>query len=627
MVKEFTYCLLLAPLISAFVSMLPMVKYRNYLLYANVFFIGIGFVASIVILQSFLANKTQIEQYLLFNWLSILSLNIDISLQVDILASVMLFLVYTVSWVVHLYSIGYMQNDAGIMRFFCYLGLFTFAMTILVLADNFLLLFFGWEGVGLVSYLLIGFYYTKESAIAAGLKAFLVNRVSDLALLVGMGILIFMAGDFSYNAIFALKEQFDHSSLQLALLLIFIGAMGKSAQLPLHVWLPDSMEGPTPISALIHAATMVTAGVYLICRLSPLYEMAPFVGSIIQIIGLLTALFLGLIGLVANDIKRIIAYSTLSQLGYMVTIAGAGGYSVAIFHLLTHGFFKALLFLGAGQVIVALHHEQDIRKMGGLRTKLPFTYIAMLVGSLALAGFPGTAGFYSKELILLSLASSNSLIDQISYYLLSLGVLITTGYSFRLMFVVFHGEGTTKVHAIPRSMSISLILLIAGSLLFGIWFFYKITHGLFSAVIVDRDLFSRQLQLMHGSFEVFLHGFVTSAFALFVVGLILCYLVYIKKKEIPELVSLFWPEKLLAKGYGFDILYLNILVPIYLQLSKFLWLFVDLLFVDSILVNGSSGLFKSSSCLLRYLYNGKIVYYIFYIICFVALYIGVRHTL
>ena len=360
----------------------------------------------------------------------------------------MMIVVNFVSLMVHIYTIGYMHKDPGYHRFFCYISLFTFAMLSLVMSNNFLQLFFGWEAVGVMSYLLIGFWYTKESAIKANFKAFIINRIGDMFLILGIALLFSIFGTLDYEHIFnnaesitsntvKLSSSFEISSLTLACLLLFGGAMGKSAQMPLHVWLPDSMEGPTPISALIHAATMVTAGVFMLARMSPLFELSTSALSFVLIIGSITAISTGLLGLVQYDIKRVIAYSTLSQLGYMVVAAGVSAYSASLFHLMTHAFFKALLFLAAGSVIVALHHEQDIRKMGGLKSKLPITYITSLIGSLALIGFPGFSGFFSKDALIEAVSHSSVYASEFAYYCVLIGVLITSLYTFRLFFLVF----------------------------------------------------------------------------------------------------------------------------------------------------------------------------------------------
>ena len=384
----------------------------------------------------------------IYNWMTVGTLKMEVGFQIDSLSAMMMCVVTFVSLMVHIYTIGYMKDDEGYNRFFSYISLFTFAMLMLVMANNFLQLFFGWEAVGLVSYLLIGFWYTRPTAIFANMKAFLVNRVGDFGFILGIGLLLAYAGTMNYQEVFAKRADLalltlpgsDWMLLTVACICLFIGAMGKSAQFPLHVWLPDSMEGPTPISALIHAATMVTAGIFMVARMSPLFELSDTALSFVLVIGSITALFMGFLGIIQNDIKRVVAYSTLSQLGYMTVALGSSAYSVAVFHLMTHAFFKALLFLGAGSVIIGMHHDQDIRNMGGLRKYMPITWITSLIGSLALIGTPFFSGFYSKDSIIEAVHASNLPGHEVVYYMVLAGVFITAFYSFRLYFLVFHGE-------------------------------------------------------------------------------------------------------------------------------------------------------------------------------------------
>ncbi|MGI4855426.1 MAG: NADH-quinone oxidoreductase subunit L [Janthinobacterium lividum] len=384
----------------------------------------------------------------IYEWMNVGPLKLEVGFLVDSLTALMMCVVTFVSLMVHIYTIGYMADDDGYQRFFCYISLFTFAMLMLVMSNNFLQLFFGWEAVGLVSYLLIGFWYTRPTAIYANMKAFLVNRVGDFGFILGIGLLLANAGSLNYGDIFAHREALaaltfpgtHWSLLTVACICLFIGAMGKSAQFPLHVWLPDSMEGPTPISALIHAATMVTAGIFMVARMSPLFELSDAALSFILVIGAITALFMGFLGLVQNDIKRVIAYSTLSQLGYMTVALGASAYPVAVFHLMTHAFFKALLFLAAGSVIIGMHHDQDMRNMGGLRKYMPITWITSLVGSLALIGTPFFSGFYSKDSIIDAVRESHLPGAGFAYFAVLFSVFITALYAFRMYFLVFHGE-------------------------------------------------------------------------------------------------------------------------------------------------------------------------------------------
>ncbi|NHZ65083.1 NADH-quinone oxidoreductase subunit L [Massilia genomosp. 1] len=392
----------------------------------------------------------------IYNWMTVGKIKMEVGFQIDSLSAMMMCVVTFVSLMVHIYTIGYMAEDEGYNRFFAYISLFTFAMLMLVMANNFLQLFFGWEAVGLVSYLLIGFWYTRPTAIYANMKAFLVNRVGDFGFILGIGLLLAFAGSMNYKEVFdqagalSLKTLpgSDWMLLSVACICLFIGAMGKSAQFPLHVWLPDSMEGPTPISALIHAATMVTAGIFMVARMSPLFELSDTALSFVLVIGSITALFMGFLGIIQNDIKRVVAYSTLSQLGYMTVALGSSAYSVAVFHLMTHAFFKALLFLGAGSVIIGMHHDQDIRNMGGLRKYMPITWITALLGSLALIGTPFFSGFYSKDSIIEAVHASTIWGSGFAYFAVMAGVFVTAFYSFRMYFLVFHGEERFgKAHA------------------------------------------------------------------------------------------------------------------------------------------------------------------------------------
>jgi len=409
-------------------------------------------ILALVVFNYHVLEQGEVFNQNLYTWMQIGGLNISVGFLVDNLTSVMLVVVSFVSLMVHIYTIGYMHDDKGYTKFFSYISLFTFSMFMLVMSNNFMQLFFGWEAVGLVSYLLIGFWHHKESAVEANLKAFLVNRVGDFGFLLGIGLVLAFSGSLDYMEVFASLDNTMNQQLwgldliTVICLLLFVGAMGKSAQVPLHVWLPGSMEGPTPISALIHAATMVTAGIFMVSRMSPMFELSDVALTVVMVVGAITALFMGLLGIVQNDIKKVVAYSTLSQLGYMTVALGVSAYSVAIFHLMTHAFFKALLFLGAGSVIVAMHHEQDIRKMGGLRKKMPITYWTGLIGTLALIGFPGFAGFYSKDMIIEAVHFSSLPYAEWVYYAVVAGVFITAFYSFRMFFLVFHGKSRVDNH-------------------------------------------------------------------------------------------------------------------------------------------------------------------------------------
>ncbi|MHB9086889.1 MAG: NADH-quinone oxidoreductase subunit L, partial [Thiobacillus sp.] len=411
--------------------------------------VAVSLIASVLVFQDVLAGHT--FNGTVYTWMVLGDLRFEVGFLIDALTVMMMLVVTFVSLMVHIYTIGYMQDDPGYQRFFSYISLFTFSMLMLVMSNNFLQLFFGWEAVGLVSYLLIGFWYTRETAIYANLKAFLVNRVGDFGFILGIGLVLAHFGSLDYAAVFAMAPSLANETITLwpdapwmlmtvIGILLFIGAMGKSAQFPLHVWLPDSMEGPTPISALIHAATMVTAGIFMVARMSPLYELSDVALSFIMVIGAITALFMGFLGIVQNDIKRVVAYSTLSQLGYMTVALGASAYSVAVFHLMTHAFFKALLFLAAGSVIIAMHHNQDIRYMGGLKKYMPITWVTSLIGSLALIGTPFLSGFYSKESIIEAVKLSHLPVADLAYWAVLIGVFVTAFYSFRMYFLVFHGK-------------------------------------------------------------------------------------------------------------------------------------------------------------------------------------------
>ncbi|HJX57269.1 MAG TPA: NADH-quinone oxidoreductase subunit L, partial [Thiobacillus sp.] len=406
-------------------------------------------IASVLVFQDVLAGHTY--NGTVYTWMVLGDLRFEVGFLIDSLTAMMMLVVTFVSLMVHVYTIGYMRDDPGYQRFFSYISLFTFSMLMLVMSNNFLQLFFGWEAVGLMSYLLIGFWYTRETAIYANLKAFLVNRVGDFGFILGIGLVLAYFGSLDYATVFARAPSLASETITLwpgtpwmlmtvIGILLFIGAMGKSAQFPLHVWLPDSMEGPTPISALIHAATMVTAGIFMVARMSPLFELSDVALSFIMVIGAITALFMGFLGMVQNDIKRVVAYSTLSQLGYMTVALGASAYSVAVFHLMTHAFFKALLFLAAGSVIIAMHHNQDIRYMGGLKKYMPITWITSLIGSLALIGTPFLSGFYSKESIIEAVRLSHLPAAYLAYWAVLIGVFVTAFYSFRMYFLVFHGK-------------------------------------------------------------------------------------------------------------------------------------------------------------------------------------------
>src|SRR5574340_966763 len=523
--------------------------------------VAISFIASWVVFQDVLIGNTFNGS--VYTWMALGNLRFEVGFLIDPLSAMMMLVVTFVSLMVHVYTIGYMRDDPGYQRFFSYISLFTFSMLMLVMSNNFLQLFFGWEAVGLVSYLLIGFWYTKESAIYAGLKAFLVNRVGDFGFILGIGLVLAYFGTLDYATVFVSAPALADTTITLLPgtpwllmtvigILLFIGAMGKSAQFPLHVWLPDSMEGPTPISALIHAATMVTAGIFMVARMSPLFELSDVALSFMMVIGAITALFMGLLGIVQNDIKRVIAYSTLSQLGYMTVALGASAYSVAVFHLMTHAFFKALLFLAAGSVIIAMHHNQDIRYMGGLKKYMPITWITALIGSLALIGTPFLSGFYSKESIIEAVKLSHLPGSDIAYWAVLAGVFVTAFYSFRMYFLVFHGKerfhqghahgnepdphlhdhhGGTP-HETPWVITGPLLALALPSLAIGYMTIEPMLFGDFfgNAIYVsDRHPVMYELnQEFHGAVAMGLHAVMTLPFWLAVAGVALAALFYLK---------------------------------------------------------------------------------------------------
>jgi NADH-quinone oxidoreductase subunit L len=531
----------------------------------------------------------------LFTWMVVDSFAVDWALRVDSLSTVMMFVVSFISFLIHVYSIGYMAHDESIPRFFAYLSFFTFAMLMLVTSDNLLQLYFGWEGVGVASYLLIGFWYTRASACAAAIKAFLVNRVGDFGLALGVATAFFVFDSIAYDDIFRAVPEMANTQLQvfgtsfdtltLIAVLLFVGAMGKSAQLPLHTWLPDAMEGPTPVSALIHAATMVTAGVFLVARFSPLFEYTPDALALVTFIGATTAFFAATIGLVQNDIKRVIAYSTCSQLGYMFAATGVGAYAAGIFHLYTHAFFKALLFLGAGSVIHAMSDEQDMRKMGGIWRKLPVTYAVMWVGTLALVGFPGTAGFFSKDAIVEATWASHGALSAYAFWMLVVAAVLTAFYSGRLMFMTFHGEPRADAHTMehvhesPPVMVVPLLVLAIGAVLAG-WLGLGMLdpEGEWWAGAIFTRPENRVLEAIHH-----VPAFVKLAPLLaLILGLGLAWLFYIRMPELPDrLAATFRPVyRFLVGKWYFDELYDALFVRPALALGRALWRGFDLGVID-----------------------------------------------
>ena len=563
-------------------------------------------------------NSNPPESVHIFNWINSGNLNASWYLKFDTLTSVMLVVVTSVSSLVHIYSIGYMSHDPHQYRFFSYLSFFTFAMLMLVTSDNLLQLFFGWEGVGLASYLLIGFWYEKPSANAAAMKAFVVNRIGDFGFLLGIATIYLAVGSVNFDEIFQNIDKVDTNIINMACLLLFMGAMGKSAQLFLHTWLPDAMEGPTPVSALIHAATMVTAGIFLVARCSPIFENSQLILSFIIIIGSSTAFFAATVGLVQNDIKRIIAYSTCSQLGYMFVALGVGAYQVAIFHLFTHAFFKALLFLGSGSVIHAMSDEQDIRKMGGLYKVIPFTWISMIIGTLALTGAPLFSGYYSKDAIIESAFMSHSFGHDYAFYLLVFSALLTSFYSWRLIFLTFHGKTRAsqdvlaKAHESPLSMTIPLFILSLGALFSGYFFFdFFVSHDLIG--LWGNSIFTAPgnhiLEEIHHS-PLWVKKI---PLIMMLLGLSLAIIFYIIFKSLPSYLSKRFSiiyNFFLNKWY-FDEFYDFLLVKPLKKIGLFLWLYFDKKIIDGLGPDGVSSLVLVLSRQISKFQTGYVYHYAF----------------
>jgi len=613
--------------------------------------VGIACALSFVVLYQMYWGGAPAENISVYTWAVTDGLRMEIGFLVDRLTALMMVVVTFVSLMVHVYTIGYMHDDPGYQRFFSYISLFTFAMLMLVMANNFLQLFFGWEAVGLVSYLLIGFWYKRETAIFANLKAFLVNRVGDFGFLLGIAAVVLFTNSLDYAEVFRQADGIARQTIEIIpgqpwnamtviCILLFIGAMGKSAQAPLHVWLPDSMEGPTPISALIHAATMVTAGIFMVARMSPLYELSVTALGVVIVIGAITAFFMGLLGLIQNDIKRVVAYSTLSQLGYMTVALGASAYGAAIFHLMTHAFFKALLFLAAGSVIIAMHHEQDIRKMGGIRKYMPVTYWTSLVGSLALIGAPGLSGFFSKDLLIEAVHQSHWLetdvwIYWIAYLSVLLGVFVTALYSFRMFFLVFHGEermdAETKshLHETPWVVTVPLVLLAIPSAVIG-WITVEpiLFGGFFGDSIVvlpENDVLARLgTDFWHGSLGLVTHAVVTPVFWLAVAGVAAAWFMYLKRPDIPE--TLYRKFKglyvLLDRKYYFDDLWIRGFAGGGRRLGDMLWKRGDQFLIDGVLVNGTANSIARLAGVLRQLQSGYLYTYAFAMIIGLTMLLG-----
>jgi NADH-quinone oxidoreductase subunit L len=582
----------------------------------------IAFVLSAMTLQSVALDGAHFNETL-YTWMVVGSLKMEVGFLVDGLTAMMMCVVTFVSLMVHLYTVGYMEEDEGYNRFFAYISLFTFSMLMLVMSNNLLQLFFGWEAVGLVSYLLIGFWFNKPTAIFANMKAFLVNRVGDFGFILGIGLIVAFAGTLNYTEVFAKAPELaamgfpgtDWMLVTVICIGLFIGAMGKSAQFPLHVWLPDSMEGPTPISALIHAATMVTAGIFMVARMSPLFELSDTALNFILAIGAITALFMGFLGIIQNDIKRVVAYSTLSQLGYMTVALGASAYSVAVFHLMTHAFFKALLFLGAGSVIMGVHHNQDIRWMGGLRKYMPITWITSLLGSLALIGTPLFAGFYSKDSIIEAVHASSLPAAGFASFAVLAGVFVTAFYSFRMYFLVFHGKERFdqnpdahhgdhhghddhhhdhKPHESPWVVTLPLVLLAIPSVVIGFlaiepMLFGEFFHGVLQVDTQRHGAMVELEEMFHGPWQMAMHAFTTLPFWLAAAGVLSSYLMYMVFPAVPAAIkrTLMPVYTLLENKYYLDWINENIIARGARALGVGLWKVGDQTIIDGAVVNGS----------------------------------------
>jgi NADH-quinone oxidoreductase subunit L len=577
----------------------------------------------------------------IYEWMVIGDLKMEVGFMVDGLTAMMMCVVTFVSLMVHIYTIGYMEDDAGYNRFFAYISLFTFSMLMLVMSNNLLQLFFGWEAVGMVSYLLIGFWFNKSTAIFANMKAFLVNRVGDFGFILGIGLIVAYAGTMNYTEVFAKAGELgtigfpgtDWMLITVICICLFIGAMGKSAQFPLHVWLPDSMEGPTPISALIHAATMVTAGIFMVARMSPLYELSDTALNFVMVIGAITALFMGFLGIIQNDIKRVVAYSTLSQLGYMTVALGASAYSVAVFHLMTHAFFKALLFLGAGSVIIGMHHNQDIRWMGNVRKYMPITWITSLLGTLALIGTPLFSGFYSKDSIIEAVHLSNLPASGFAHFAVLAGVFVTSFYSFRLYFLVFHGEerydqnpdahhddhhghGDGKPHESPWVVTVPLLLLAIPSVVIGYLTIEPLVFGDFFADAIHVDAaahpaMARFAEAFHGPLAMALHAFSTAPLYLALAGFVAAWYMYLINPAVPAALAraLRLIVVVLENKYYMDWINENIIARGARAIGVGLWKGGDRGVIETGVVNASWKLVGAVASVVRRLQSGYLYHY------------------
>ena len=612
----------------------------------------VAFILSAMTLSKVMGGASFNES--LYTWMVVGGLKMEVGFMIDSLTAMMMCVVTFVSLMVHIYTIGYMEEDEGYNRFFAYISLFTFSMLMLVMSNNLLQLFFGWEAVGLVSYLLIGFWYNKPTAIFANMKAFLVNRVGDFGFIIGIGLIAAYTGTLNYTELFAKAGELaqidfpwyifgmDAMLITVICICLFIGAMGKSAQFPMHVWLHDSMEGPTPISALIHAATMVTAGIFMVARMSPLFELSDSALNFMMVIGSITALFMGFLGIIQNDIKRVVAYSTLSQLGYMTVALGASAYSVAVFHLMTHAFFKALLFLGAGSVIMGMHHNQDIRYMGGVRKYMPITWITSLLGSLALIGTPLFSGFYSKDSIIEAVHLSTLPAAGFANFAVLAGVFVTAFYSFRMYFLVFHGperydqnpdahhghedhhghndhadgHGHDKPHESPWVVTVPLVLLAIPSVVIGFMTIQPMLYGEFFKNVIFIDAAKhpamQQLgQLFHGPVAMALHGMTMAPFWLALAGVVAAWYMYLVNPKVPAFFARALRPLIvvLEQKYFMDWINENILAKGARGLGRGLWKVGDGAIIDGFFVNGSWKMVGLVSGLVRWFQSGFLYHY------------------
>lgn len=595
--------------------------------------VGVSFVLSLVILKQFAIDGAEPYNASVYTWMVSDGVRFEVGFLIDNLTALMMTVVTFVSLMVHIYTIGYMHDDPGYQRFFSYIALFTFAMLMLVMSNNFLQLFFGWEAVGLVSYLLIGFWYRKPTAIHANLKAFLVNRVGDFGFLLGIAAIYMTFNSMDYATVFTgaashagdsyqIFPGVDWSLMSVICISLFIGAMGKSAQVPLHVWLPDSMEGPTPISALIHAATMVTAGIFMVARMSPLFELSDTALSFVIVIGAITAFFMGLLGVVQNDIKRVIAYSTLSQLGYMTVALGASAYAAGIFHLMTHAAFKALLFLGAGSAIIAMHHDQDIRNMGGLRKYMPITWITMLIGSLALIGTPFFSGFFSKDTIIEAVHHAHIPGAGIAYWAVLLSVFVTALYTFRLYFLVFHGtprmDDHTREHLreSPWVVTLPLILLAIPSVVAGYWIDPIVFGDFFNGVIYVSPEHAGLAEVaghFHGPLAFVWHAFQGPAVYLALGGVFTAWYIYMKNPAIADTLRQRFNGlyTVLVNKYYFDDANAVVFAGGARGVGQLFWKIGDVLIIDGLIVNGSAKVVGWTAAVVRKMQTGHLYTYAF----------------